>query len=107
MSQILTDIQKVKLTVQPISAAGNPAPVDGVPEWSVSAPNILTLTVSDDGMSAEAITTGVLGVCQVNVKADADLGAGVVTIAGTLDVEVIASQAASVGLAAGVPESRV
>jgi len=39
----------------------------------------------------------------VNVSADADLGDGVTTIAGTLDVTVAASQAVSLNISAGTP----
>src|SRR6267142_460426 len=43
--------------------------------------------------------------CTLSIaQADADLGAGIVTIAGTLDVSVAASQATSLNIAAGTPE---
>jgi hypothetical protein len=103
---ILTDEQKVALSIQPVTAAGNPAKVDGVPTWSVSDPSILALIVADDGLSAEAVTAGPLGPCQVSVSCDADLGAGVRTISGTLDVTVQAAEAVSVGIAAGAPETK-
>lgn len=100
---VLTDIQSCHLTIQPVDAKGNPAPVDGVPQWSVSDPTILSLTVAADGMSADVSAIGPLGVCQVNVTADADLGAGVVTIAGTLDTQVNSSQATGLNISAGTP----
>jgi hypothetical protein len=40
---------------------------------------------------------------QISVTADADLGAGVTPIAGTLDIEVVGDQAVSVGIVAGTP----
>ena len=100
----LTDEQKCHLSIQPVTAAGNPAKVDGVPAWELSDPSILTLVVADDGLSADVITAGPLGPCQVKVTADADLGAGVRSISGVLDVEVIAAEAASLGVVAGTPE---
>ncbi len=103
MSLILTDEQKVSLSVAFQTAAGHPATVDGVPVWSVSDPSVLTLTVAVDGLSAVA-ESGALGLSQVSVTADADLGAGVTSITGTLDVEVKPAQAVTVGITSGVPE---
>ena len=106
MAFVLTDSQKVKLTIAPVNSAGNPAPIDGVPEWSVSDSTLLDIVVDTDGMSATVSAVGPLGSVQVNVSADADLGAGVSTITGVLDIEVTASQATSLGIAAGVPEPK-
>ncbi len=103
---VLTDVQKVGLSVAPTTAAGNPAKVDGAPEWSVSDPTLGGLTVAEDGLSAEFVTTGKLGSCQVNVTADADLGSGVTTITGVLEIEVTASQATNLGVTAGTPENK-
>lgn len=103
---ILTDEQKCALSVGFTTAAGNPAKVDGILQWTVSDATILSLTVADDGMSAEVITNGPLGASQVSVTADADLGAGVTDITGVLDVEVRAAQAVTVGITAGAPETK-
>ena len=106
MSLVLTDIQKVELSISPTNAAGNPAPIDGAVSWSVSDPSIGGLTVSEDGLSAEFATTGKLGSCQVNVSADADVGEGVTSITGVLEVTITASQATSLGIAAGLPVAK-
>jgi hypothetical protein len=106
MSLVLTDIQEVTLSVAPVSAAGNPAPVEGPPVWSVSDPTVGAVTVAADGLSAKFVTTGKLGLCQVNVSADADLGPGVKTITGVLEVEVVASEAANLGVTAGTPADK-
>ena len=100
---ILTDAQKVNLTVTFQDAAGNAATVDGVPAWTSSDPTIITLTVAADGLSADAITTGTLGTSQVSVAADADMGSGVTTITGVLDIEVQAAAAVTALVAAGAP----
>ena len=60
--------------------------------------------MSEDGLSAVVSSLGKLGVCQVNVSADADLGEGAEAIAGTVDIEVKAGKAVSVGIDAGAPE---
>jgi len=104
---ILTDEQKVTLSVAFKTAAGNPAVVDGVPVWASSDPAIVSLEVAADGMSAVATTVGPLGTVQVSVVADADLDEGETReVTGTLDIEVKASEAVTVGIAAGTPEPK-
>lgn len=103
---VLTDVQKVALKIAPKSAAGNPAPVDGVPAWSTSDESVVSLVVAADGMNAEAVATGKVGVAQVNVSADADMGEGVKTITGVLDIEVKASEAVSLDVSADVPAAK-
>jgi hypothetical protein len=107
MALILTDEQKVQLSIQPVTAAGNPAAVDGVPVWSVSDATILTLDVAADGMSAWAISAGPLGTSQVSVTADADLGAGIRNISAVLDVQVVAAEAVAMAITAGAPVLKV
>jgi hypothetical protein len=104
MGIVLTDTQFVELgPIQAVDARGNPARIDGAPAWSVSAPELISLTVSADGLSATAAAAGPLGSAQIIVKADADLGEGVTEITGTLDVEVIAGQAVGIRIPAGQP----
>lgn len=104
----LTDSQQVTLgPVVPLSKGGNPAPIDGKPTWTVSDPTILTVTVSDDGLSAVLATTGKLGTCQAAVSADADLGEGVKTIVGTVDLTVVAGEAATLDVPTGTPVEKV
>jgi hypothetical protein len=106
MALILTDEQKVKLSVGFFTKAGNPAKIDGLPTWASSDPSIITVTVSEDGLSADAVTAGPLGTVQVTVSADADLGEGTRLITGVLDIEVRAAEAVSANIAAGTPESK-
>lgn len=105
----LTDVQQVSLTIQPVDAKGNPAPVDGVPAWNVSDATVLDLQVAADGLSAVVTAKGPLtpagGSVQVSVSADADLTSGVTTINGSLDIAVVASQATTVGIVAGTPST--
>lgn len=103
---VLTDMQKVDLSISPKSAAGNPALVDGMPTWFVSDEKVLSLTISDDGMSATAMATGVLGTSQISVEVDADLGEGVRSIVGVLVIEVKASEAVSLDVNAGTPSDK-
>lgn len=103
MLLVLTDEQKVQLSIQPVTAAGNPAKLDGVPAWSVSDANVLSLEVAADGLSAWATAVGNVGTSQVSVSADADLGEGVREITAVLDVEVKAAEAVALTIAAGAP----
>lgn len=100
---ILTDIQKVDLSISPKSAVGNPALVDGTPVWTVSDDSVIVLDIDDDGMHAVASTTGKLGSVRISVEVDADLGEGVKTIVGLLDIQVKASEAVSLDVSAGTP----
>jgi hypothetical protein len=104
MTIILTDEQKVSLSIKPLTAAGNPARVDGIPAWAVSDTNVLSLVVAPDGLSAVAVANGPIGLSQVSVVADADLGAGVKELVATLDVQVVPAEAVSLGVTAGAPE---
>lgn len=103
---VLTDLQKVTLSIAPVDALGQPAVVEGVPVWASSAPEICTVTPSADGLTAVVLTVGPLGTAQISVSADADLTEGVTTISGVLDVQVTASQAVSLAISAGVPEAK-
>jgi hypothetical protein len=91
---MLPNDHKVPVSIQPVDGKGNPAPVQGVPSWTSSAETIAYVSsVASDGLSAEVLPGDTLGTCQVNVSADADLGAGVTPINGVLDVQVVAGQA--------------
>jgi len=103
---IITDMQKVNLTVSFQDGAGNPARVDGTPTWVSSDTSIVTVNVAPDGLSAEAISVGPLGTSQVSATADADLGQGVTNITGVMDIEVQASDAVVALVAAGAPEPK-
>jgi uncharacterized protein YjdB len=107
---VLTDTQKATVTLEPKNSKGNPAPVDGVPQWSSSNPAVATVEPSTDGMTAvvKAVTVGSTQISAV-VDADLDPGTGsenVREITGTLDVDVKASEAVTMGLTAGTPEEQ-
>jgi hypothetical protein len=102
----LTDIQKVTLTVAPLDAVGNPAPIDGKPVWTVSDETLATLSVSEDGLTCEVLTVGPFGSFQVKAEADADLGEGFLPITGLQDFVVLGSQAVTLGITAGTPVNK-
>lgn len=106
MEVVLTNAQKVRIRVEPADEYGNPAPVDGVPVWSLSDPSLITLELEPDGMSGYAITVGPVGTCTLTVTADADMGPGVVPISGNLDLIVVQSQATFIGFSTDAPEPK-
>lgn len=85
---------------------GKPAKVDGVPVWASSDATVLAVTPAADGMSA-VVDTVAVGTARVSVKADADMGAGVMEITGVSeDVNVTlgtAHQASMMVLSLGSP----
>lgn len=83
---------------------GNAAKVDGAPVWALTDPSLGTLTAADDGMSALFVPSGTVGAFKVQVSADADLGEGVKSIVGELDVELLPGEAVSVEISAGQAE---
>jgi len=87
---------------------GNPAKIDGEPTWEISDPELATLEKDEaNPFQVTVKTTGKLGFFQVRVSADADLGEGVSTIQGTLDIEVQASMAARFDIEVQAPSDRV
>lgn len=75
---------------------GNPAKVDGVPQWATSNAETLNVTQDENGMAGSVSAVGPVGTAQLTVTADADLGAGVEQITGTADFEVVAGKASAI-----------
>ncbi|MGH8710513.1 MAG: hypothetical protein ACREVA_04250 [Burkholderiales bacterium] len=74
------------------SVTGNTVRVDGLPMWSASEPDVVMITVSEDGMTA-VIAALAPGNTNVFARADADLDPGddqVREISGMIDVTVMA-----------------
>lgn len=103
MSLTLSVTQKVELQLQPVDSKGHPAPVDGVPVWDVSAPNLVDLVPSVDGLSAVVAAQGALGHVQISVRADARLGPDVREIVGVLEIDLVPAEAVALGIVAGPP----
>lgn len=103
---LLTNGQKVTLSIAPLDAFGQAARIDGLPAWNVSDGALATITPAEDGMSAVLEPLGPVGLLQVQVTADADLGEGIKSLSGTLDVQVEAGEAVTLGITAGVPEPK-
>jgi hypothetical protein len=99
----LTTTQQMTVSVRFTDAHGNLAQVDGTPDWRTDADSVISLQPAPDGISCTASARGALGVAKITCSADADLGAGVVPLLGTLDIEVVAGLATVIELTAGPP----
>lgn len=100
----LTNEQKVKLTVNPVTAAGHPAQLDGPVSFSVESGECTIEPV--DERSCYIVSGDLPGDSVVVASADADLGDGVVNVAASVDVHVEGAMASSLGLALGTPEAK-
>ena len=96
----ITDVQKAVFDIADgdiVDVKGNPAPVDETSwVWSSSDPAILAVTGT--GRHVEAAAVGPLGHAQLLGSVDADLGAGVTTIQGIKEFDVVASQAVAINI---------
>jgi len=101
----ITNEQKVKVTLVPVTDTGKAAQLDGKPGWEVIS-GFSKLEVADDGMSATLISEDDPGDTVYAVEADADLGEGVETIADTIKLTVEGARAKNLGLVAGTPEPK-
>lgn len=104
---ILPTDQKVKALIEPVDAKGNPAKVDDDPQWTSSNDQIAAVAAEPSdgtGIFKAWVTPGaLLGTCQINVTADADLGSGITTIAGVLDVQVVGGTAVGFNIQTEAP----
>jgi len=98
----ITNEQQVNVTLHPVTEAGHPAQVDGAPTWEVIS-GTSTVTPAADGLSADLISSDDPGDTDFLVKADADLGQGVVEVSDIIRLHVAGAQAANLGLQAGAP----
>jgi len=103
MSLQMTATQQCLISVAFTDKKGNPAKVDGYPVWLTDNTELLALSPANDGMSCLIAAVGPLGSGTVSVRADADLGAGVTNISGSLDVTITGGMATGVALSAGTP----
>jgi hypothetical protein len=104
----LTATQNVQVVVSgAVDKKGNPAALDGAPVFASADPAICTFTTDPSdpsGMTGLLSATGPLATAAaVSITADADLGAGVVSIVENGLVEITAGQAAGFTVAVGTP----
>jgi len=100
MEKTINNEQKIQAFITPETVGGNPAPIDGIPSWSV-VEGESTLEIAPDGLSAFLISSANPGKTQYRVRADADMGEGVEEIIVLIDLTVEAAKAAMLGLSFG------
>jgi len=101
VSMFLKVSEALPLAIEVKDIFGNIAKVDGAPSWALTDSALGTLEVAEGGMSAVLKPAGLVGVMKVQVSVDADLGEGVKTLLGELDVELLPGEAVSVSISAG------
>lgn len=106
MAFSMSDSQQVNVGVRFVDRKGNPAAVDGTPEWLTDNSDLLALTPAADGKSCVVKAVGPLGTASVTMKADADASAGVRQIVGTLEVTITGGDARTVVLEPGTAEEQ-
>lgn len=103
MTQIkLTNEQQVPVTLNPRTDRGKSVTLDGKATWSVISGDC-TVSVAEDGLSANVVSSDNPGTSQILVEGDADLGEGVVTISEILEVTVEGALASNFGISVGTP----
>lgn len=103
MAVTIKDTEKISVEIIVTDAKGNPAKVDGTPIWNVSDPAGLSFLPSDDGFACDISAVGPLGNFQATVEVDADMGLGVKSLIGVLDIEVVAGEAVAVSFSVSAP----
>lgn len=99
--------QKVTVQLKPVDSHGNPAQIE---PGSVNIINsneevCKVLRNPDDEKIFEILGSndGTVGIAQIDISADADLGEGVTTISGFIGVEITAKEAVGLGFSIGEP----
>ena len=100
MLKTITNEQKVKFNLNPLTEAGNPGSVDGTPIWTVVSGDA-TLEVDPNGMGAYLVSGEANVNSVIQVEADVDLGEGVTTLVDTIDLAVVAATVSTLGLVEG------
>ena len=93
----ITNEQKIKITVNPVTEGGAPVVLDGPIIVTVNSGEA-TAEVQPDGVSAYLISGDNPGDTIFGVSGDADLGAGVETVADIVTLHVEGARATNLGL---------
>lgn len=101
----LTNTQQATLSISAVDRKGKPASVDSI-VFTSSDESVATVAADPSDASKATLKAVNAGTAQINVSADADLGDGVNTLTGTLDVTVVAGQAIALAIGTGTPEEQ-
>lgn len=107
MALSLTSTQFATGTLQPVDSKGRPASVEpGSVVFTSSDPSVFI--VEQDPLNGLAIIVTAIGegTAQLDYSADADLGAGIVSISGFTAIEVLPALAVGFGLTFSTPQEQ-
>lgn len=94
--------QKIKVTVNPMTAGGHPAPIDGAVLFTSDNEAVAVIETIDD---TSAFVRGVgVGAALITATFDADLGPDVRTLPATGAIEVVQAEAETSEIVFGDPE---
>lgn len=93
--------KKRTFSVQPVDSKGRPAAIEGIPVWDLAAPGGVTLFPTPDGLACDVVWIEAKQGIVLTVKADADLGAGVREITGSVDIETLGAEAVGFAISTG------
>lgn len=98
---------KVNVGITFTDQFGNPAEVDGAPQWASSDPELLTVTPSEDGKSCLFTAGTRVGQVQVSCTADALPGDEVENFALTASITLVGGKASAGSFSVGAEEEVV
>lgn len=101
--QKITDSQQIPFTLKVVDKKGQPAQIDGTPEFLVDNSELLALNINEDGMSGDLLAVGPIGSGTFSFKVDADIGDGVQELAGSEEIEVTSGAAVQINVEFGAP----
>ncbi len=93
--------EMIPVTAAPVTSSGAPAQIDGALTVTVQSGDGSVLQDPGSPLSFNAVSGSAPGDTVYLVEADADLGAGVVTLQDTFTLTVTSATAASFGLSVG------
>lgn len=108
---VITNEQKIQVTLTPVTATGKPAQLDGAAIFEVIDGDAKIEAVLDAAgvvipNTAWIVSGDLPGDSQIMVSADVDLGEGVETISDIIKLTVAGAKAVSLGLTVGSPVAK-
>jgi hypothetical protein len=85
--------QTIEISIQPLTAKGNPAPIDGNAGFTADPADAGSFEQLSDTSARFTPATGFTGAVQIVVSADAEMDEGVRTITASGALEVLAVEA--------------
>lgn len=97
--------EKVHIKLNPTTAEGHPATLDGIPTWVITSGGA-TIVPDTDGLGAFLVSEDTIGSSTWTVSADADLGQGVRTIQDGGTYTYTNAEAQALGVTAETPVAK-